>query len=86
MIPNYIYCPCKKCIPPKRHALCHSDCQDYLDYKKKVQIEGESIKKELEISRAINEMAVQGATCLTRPQALKRKKKNNPRTNFTAKK
>lgn len=25
-------CPCKGCVAPKRHAACHSHCQEYIDW------------------------------------------------------
>lgn len=27
-------CPCKGCIPPKRHSGCHGKCKDYKDWKR----------------------------------------------------
>lgn len=45
--PNYIKCPCKQCLPPKRHEKCHSDCKDYIEYKRILNLETDKIKKKL---------------------------------------
>lgn len=26
-------CPCKGCLAPKRHCGCHSNCEEYLNWK-----------------------------------------------------
>ena len=25
-------CPCKDCVPPKRHPACHGSCPDFYDF------------------------------------------------------
>lgn len=74
--PNYIKCPCKQCLPPKRHEKCHSDCKDYIEYKRILNLETDKIKKEADIARAVNDICVNGANNGTRPEALKRKRDN----------
>lgn len=34
MVTTMITC-CKDCVAPKRHVGCHTDCQEYIDEKKK---------------------------------------------------
>lgn len=29
-------CPCKKCVPPKRNAKCHSCCKEYKEWRDKL--------------------------------------------------
>jgi hypothetical protein len=29
-----IDCPCKGCVPPKRHEACHDTCQEYKEMKR----------------------------------------------------
>ena len=74
LTPNFISCPCKGCVPPKRNEYCHSNCEEYLEYSKKVEAEKEEIQKDLRTQRAINEINVQGASNKARPKSLKRKK------------
>lgn len=47
LTPNFISCPCKGCVPPKRNEYCHSNCEEYLEYSKKVEAEKEEIQKDL---------------------------------------
>ena len=32
-------CPCKHCVPPKRHLHCHSGCKEYHDWCKEKEQE-----------------------------------------------
>ena len=31
------HCPCDGCIPPKRHIGCHTNCPDYIRWKKQLE-------------------------------------------------
>lgn len=37
---------CRECVPPKRHPDCHSDCEDYLKWKKEWEEERKRLKNE----------------------------------------
>ena len=47
----YSDCPCKDCVPPKRHELCHSTCPDKKawDEKKKAAIDAIKAEKDRHI-------------------------------------
>lgn len=36
-------CPCKGCVPPKRHSTCHSTCPDYISWSAEQQAHREEI-------------------------------------------
>ena len=38
-------CPCRKCIPPKRHLACHGSCTEFTEYnEERLRIKGEKNK------------------------------------------
>jgi hypothetical protein len=38
-------CPCLGCVPPKRNADCHSNCQEYKDWSIAQQQRNQEIRK-----------------------------------------
>jgi len=44
-------CPCKGCVPPKRHVGCHATCQLYIDWKKEYDVNAEKIRNNKNMER-----------------------------------
>lgn len=40
-----VQAPCKGCVPPVRHMLCHKDCKQFKDYEEAKEKEKELIRK-----------------------------------------
>lgn len=38
-------CPCRYCVPPKRHSGCHATCPDYKEWNEEHQKELEAFRK-----------------------------------------
>ena len=43
--------PCKDCVAPKRHFGCHSECDEYKEYKKKTEEAKLKVQKEKDFER-----------------------------------
>ena len=64
--------PCYLC--PDRTMGCHSKCELYIEYSKKLEKEKEEIRKEKKLNRALKELHTKGKfkSCKKPPASLKR--------------
>jgi len=47
-------CPCKECVPPKRHYGCHGSCKPYTEWAKNRRKVVNALKKEADMEADIN--------------------------------
>lgn len=62
--------PCYGCTPPKRHSTCHSECEDYIDWKNERQAGLEEVRKAQDIDCKLKDAEIKRHT------RIKQRKKN----------
>lgn len=51
--------PCKTC--DHRHDLCHADCEQYLDFKRRYEAEKQALREQNNIDRTLNAIHLFGS-------------------------
>lgn len=49
-------CPCKECVPPKRHYGCHGSCEPYTEWAKNRREAVDALRKEADTAADIRKL------------------------------